>query len=789
MPIMIKQTAGLVSRECFVATYPPRECGIATFTYDLRSAICALRDEAQQTPSAYPSVIAMSNAPTSGPEDYLYPPEVTFEIREQRLSDYRLAAEYVNLSGVEVVNVQHEFGIFGGSEGRYLTEFLGELRKPVVTTLHTVHGKPQPGYRYSLMRVAAASDHLVVLNSLAIPILREVYGVPEEKITMIHHGVPDVPFIDPNYYKDNFGVEGRLVILTFGLLNRNKGIELMLDALPDIVRSHPEVVYLVLGATHPEVKRSGGEEYRLWLQRRVRVLGLEDHVIFYDRYVTTGELLEFIGACDIYVTPYQAKEQIVSGTLAYAIGMGKAVVSTPYLYAEELLSGGRGSLVEFSDAGRLATTVNYLIENEAERHQMRKRAYEYGRQMVWPEVGRHYLDLFSRAATEYQPKRVPRVSHKLASAQYELPEIRLDHLRYLTDETGIIQHAIYGAPDRGSGYSTDDAARALVVSMLYYRQFYDRSALELAMRYLSFLKYAQLSDGHFHNFMSYTREFLDDRGSEDTLGRALWGLGATVAYAPSDAMRALAREMFERALGAVEMEYPRAMSYAVCGLHSFLEHYDGATQVRRKLIDVADQLADLYERSRDCDWRWFGEDVTYGNAKIPQAMLFAYRVTGDERFKIIGLESLEFLLELTYRDCRFDFIGNQGWFRRGGERAVFGQQPIEAGYTTEACLTAYEITGKQQYLDLARGAMEWLLGRNRLSMRLYDFSTGACADGLDSHGVSMNQGAESVICGLLSLLVVSAQLEKEVEQAANNNVITPARNDVAAGESARRAAT
>jgi glycosyltransferase involved in cell wall biosynthesis len=760
----MKNSEGLSARECFVATYPPRECGIATFTYDLRQALCAWRSDPQQTPLAQPGVIAITNTMASGREGYLYPPEVVFEIRQQRLSDYRLAAEYVNLSGVGVVNVQHEFGIFGGPQGRYLTEFLEELRKPVVTTLHTILGTPPPAYRDSLMRVAAASDRLVVLNSRAIPILKEVYGVPEEKITMIHHGVPDAPFVDPNYYKDNFGVEGRLVILTFGLLSRNKGIELMLEALPAIVHSHPEVVYVVLGATHPEVKRNDGEEYRLWLKRRVRELKLEEHVIFYDRYVTLAELLEFIGACDIYVTPYQSREQIVSGTLAYAVGMGKAVVSTPYLYAEELLSDGRGSLTPFGDAEQLAATINHLIENEAERHQMRKRAYEFGRQMIWPEVGRRYLELFASAVAEYQPKRLPRAARKLANAQYELPEIRLDHLRYLTDDTGIIQHAAYGAPDRQSGYTTDDAARALVVAMFYHRQFGDEAALGLATRYLSFLRHAQLPDGHFHNFMSYARQFLDERGSEDTLGRALWGLGVTVAFAPGDALRALAREMFERALGAAEFEHPRAMAYAVCGLYSFLAHYDGATQVRRKLTEVADQLAGWYERSCDGDWRWFGEDVTYANAKMPQAMLLAHRVTGDERFRRIGLESLEFLLDLTYRDRRFDFIGNQGWFHRGGERADFGQQTIEAGYTAEACLAAYETTGEQRYLDLARAAAEWLLGRNQLGARLYDFSTGACADGLDAHGVSMNQGAESVICGLLTLLTVSAQLEKKTGQ-------------------------
>lgn len=743
-------------RECFVATYPPRECGIATFTYDLRQAICQLNPESQ------PGVIALTNLPAQETKHYSYPPEVVFEIRQQRLNDYRLAAEYLNLSGVEVVSVQHEFGIFGGPEGRYLAEFLEGLRKPVVTTLHTVLREPAPSYHETLVRVAAVSDHLIVLNSRAIPILKSVYGVPAEKVSLIHHGVPDVPFVDPNYYKDKFDVEGRLVLLTFGLLSRNKGIELMLEALPAVVRAYPEVVYLVLGATHPEVRRNDGEEYRLWLKRRVRELGLQEHVIFYDRFVSWRELLEFIGACDIYVTPYLSKEQAVSGTLAYAVGMGKAVVSTPYLYAEELLADGRGCLVNSGDVAGLSETLLHLIENQSERHQMRKRAYEYGRQMIWPEVGKRYQELFARAAAEYHPKRLARrPARRFARVQTELPEIKLDHLRRLTDDTGIIQHANYGVPDRRHGYSTDDAARALVVVLHYYRQSGDEAALELAPRYLSFLAYAQLPDGLFHNFMSYSRHFLDECGSEDTLGRALWGLGTAVAYAPDDGLRALARELFERALSALELKHPRAMAYAICGLYSFLKRYDGAAQVRRALTEVADELAKLYEESGADDWRWFGNDVTYANAKMPQALLLAYRMTGDERYKKIGLESLEFLLKLTYSEGRFDFVGNQGWFRRGGERPLFGQQPIEAAYTAEACLAAYKVTGEQRYAILARAAVEWLLGRNRLGAQLYDFATGAVADGLDPQGASMNQGAESVICGLLALLVMAEHLELE----------------------------
>lgn len=736
---------------CLIGTYPPRECGIGTFTFDLRQSLCESQEGGQA------NVIAITN-----PENkHRYPDEVAFEIRQNQLADYRLAAEYINSSSADVVSLQHEFGIFGGPDGRYITELLKNLRAPLVTTLHTVLSKPQQGLRDTLIRIADASEHLVVLNSRAIPILRDVCGVSENKISLIHHGVPDVSFIDPNYYKDKFGVEGRLTVLTSGLLNRNKGIELMLEALPDLARAHPEVVYIVLGATHPEVKRRQGEEYRHFLQRRVRELGLEEHVIFHDRYVSFEELCEFIGACDIYVTPYHSKEQMVSGTLAYAVGMGKAVVSTPYLYAEELLSEGRGRLVNFGDIKGLTKTILELIEGDAERHQMRKRAYEYGRAMTWREVARRYLDVFDHVAVESGSSAV--VRQPPFSAAASLPEIKLDHLIRLTDDTGIIQHAIYGIPDRRSGYSTDDVARALVVVLLYYHQFSDESVLPLVTKYLSFLQLAQLPDGRFHNFMNYERRFTDEVGSEDTQGRALWGLGTAVVHGHTEGSRALARQMFEKALPKLKLNHPRALAYAICGLHAFLQHYDGAARVRRKLEAFATRLANLYERSGAEKWKWFGDDLTYANAKLPQAMLLAAEVTGEGRFKNIGLESLEFLLSQTFQDGQFDFPGNRGWQRRRSTRAVFGQQPIEAGYTAEALMTAAEVAEDSHYLELATAAVEWLLGRNRLGAPLYDLATGGCADGLDPRGPSLNQGAESVICCLLGLLSVSRQSEKGLE--------------------------
>lgn len=756
------------SRVCIIGTYPPRECGIGTFTWDLRHAIEGDYDRLRlpgETSAGATTVLAMTNAASR----YEYPPEVVFEIQQNQAKDYRLAAEYINFSDTDVVSLQHEFGIFGGAEGRFVVELLKNLRKPVITTLHTVLRQPEPGYKETLARIAHYSDHLVVMNSRAIPVLKEVYGVPEEKVSLIHHGVPDVPFVDSNFYKDKFGVEGKLVILTFGLLSRNKGIELMIEALPSVVAKHPNVVYIVLGATHPEVKRRQGEEYRYALKRRVRELGLDAHVKFYETYVDKEGLKEFIGASDIYVTPYRSAEQIVSGTLAYAVGMGKAVVSTPYMYAEELLSDGRGKLVPFDDAKALSETLTQLVEDDTERHAIRKRAYQFGRAMTWEQVGNDYTKLFDRVVSNYESRAITRPSPSTAdSLEFDVPEARLDWMDKLTDGTSIIQHAAYGVPEYRHGYATDDAARGLVVALRHYDLMEDERAQEMAVRYLAFLRFAQKDDGTFYNFMNYARTFIEDETQQDTTGRALWGLGTAVCCGLSENMRVCAREMFERALEQLDdMHHPRALAYAICGLDAFLDRYDGAFAVRRKMGELASKLVQHNVDARRDDWNWFGGEMTYGNAKVPEAMLRAARALGDDNYKRIGLETLDFLIEQTYRDARFDFIGNQGWYRRDGERAVFGQQSIEAGYTTESCLLAFEMTNDTRYYDLAQAAVEWFLGRNRLGVQVYDLQTGVCADGLDQQGVSLNAGAESVICCLVGLLALTRVRERRLDEPAN----------------------
>jgi len=540
--------------------------------------------------------------------------------------------------------------------------------------------QPSPERRRLLVDVARFSQAVVVMSRRAEEMLADIYGIPKEKIYFIPHGVPDVPFMDPNYYKDKFNVEGRLVLLTFGLLNPNKGIENVLEVLPDVVSRHPQITYIILGATHPEIKRVSGEEYRIKLQRMVLKKGLEQHVIFYDRFIDQNEVCEFIEACDIYITPYLSREQIVSGTLAYAVGMGKGVISTPYWYAEEILADGRGLLVEFGNLQQLKEAILELIENEPLRYQLRKRAYEFGRQMIWKEVGRQYIRLFEEVLKNYYTmaeteKRRPEYITKLT-----LPEMRLDYLERMTDDTGLLQRAIYNIPDRLHGYSTDDMARALVVVLMYYQQVNEPAALRLANIYLSFLHHAQLPNGQFYNFMDYTRKFVDGQEGEDTLGRVLWGLGYGVWAGPDESFRALCRRLVEQAIPNLdEIKTPRPMAYTICGLYAFLKRYGGATIIRRALQSLADSLVQMYRQHRQPDWHWFEEAITYGSARIPQALLLAGNLLEDRTYTQVGLESLDFLTRVLYNQEYFDLVGNQGWYVRGGEKAAFCQQPIDAG--------------------------------------------------------------------------------------------------------------
>ncbi|MCU1673537.1 MAG: glycosyl transferase, group 1 [Frankiales bacterium] len=723
---------------CLVGTAPPRRCGIATFTGDLGSALTALQPE---RPAVQVALTDVGGA-------YAYGLEVVFEVQAPQRSDYRTAAGFLNAAAVDVVCVQHEFGIFGGPAGRHVDELLDHLDVPVVTTLHTVLAQPSAEQRAATRRVADRSAAVVVLADRAVELLVEGCGIDPAKVRVIPHGVPAAPELDQDGAKASLGLTGRTLLLTFGLLGPDKGVEVVLDALPELVVADPSLLYVVLGATHPHVLRDHGDVYRESLAARVLELGLEDNVLLVDRYAELEELCRYLAASDVYVTPYHSTEQIVSGTLAYAVGMGCAVVSTPYPYAAELLAGGRGVLFPYRDSAVLAEELAVLLRDVPGRRAMQARAREHGRTMTWPAVAQAYQQLFAEVIAAHERTPVPWV-------EQELPAPTFAFLQAMTDDVGVFQHAQHGVPSRAHGYCTDDVSRALLAAVDGVAVLDDPVAAGLVPRYLSFLLHAQRPDGSFDNLMGYDRRFVPGTAGEDTLGQALWGLGTTTARGLEDRWRLLATELFEKALPhAARLQATKAVSYAVLGLHAYLERYPGALAARRTLAVLCDRLLERLADSRRDGWHWIDDALTYANAVVPEALLRAGAALERPDVSRSGLQLLDALLLATWTPAGFQFPGNEGWVTRDGAHASYGQQPIEAGLTARACVLAHEVSGDATYLDQARAAVGWLLGRNRLGLALYDPATGACADGLDRHGVSTNTGAESAVVALLGLLAL-----------------------------------
>lgn len=736
------QTCALIS------SYTPRQCGLATFSKDLRDAIAAEIGEKQ----------AMVLAIDDQPGEYSYPEEVSQQLPQHKQKEYITAADLLNINQIDIALIQHEYGIYGGRDGSYVLDLARHLRMPIITTLHTVLNEPSIGQRTVLKELARESDRVVVMSSLARQMLLEIYGIPADKIALIPHGIPDVPFVDPTFFADQFGVEGKKVLLTFGLLSPGKGIEVAIRAMPKIVEKHPDVVYIVLGATHPHVLRSEGNAYRNRLEAMVEQLGLAQHVRFHNRFVTLPELLRYIGVADIYITPYPHEQQITSGTLCYAVGAGKPVVSTPYWHAQEVLADGRGRFFPFNDSDALAQQVIELLDNPTERHAIRKKAYLYGRPMVWKEVARSYLGLAEEVLKERRRSPRPLTLGRVEPMDLSsIPDVNLSHLHRLTDDTGIFQHAIYATPNRHHGYCTDDNSRALVAGLLYYELSRDETILPKVDAYFSFVHYAfNQQTRRFRNFMSYDRRWLEDVGSEDSQGRSIWAIGSAARLAPTDAMVSLATRLFHEAIDTVEaLVSPRAWAFSLVGIHHYLERFSGDTPARRIRKVLGERLLNQFKDNATRDWPWLEDVVTYDNAKLPHALMLAGR--GCENSEMIdqGLRSLDWLIQQQITDeGKVSVIGNNGWMRRDGKRARFDQQPVEAMATIEACAEAYHITQEEKWFDLARLFLSWFLGNNDTRSSLYDYQTGGCRDGLHSDGPNLNQGAESTLAWLVSLLTV-----------------------------------
>jgi glycosyltransferase involved in cell wall biosynthesis len=745
MKIMIKENSK-IGKIAFVGDHLPRKCGIATFTSDLLAAVA----------SAHPQSQCLAVSVNDIPGGYEYPEVVRFEIEEQDLSSYLRAADFLNISNVDMVCLQHEFGIYGGPAGGHILAFLRELRMPVVTTLHTVLRDPRPDQRRVMQELISLSTRLVAMVERGRRMLQDIYDAPAAKIDLIAHGIPDVGFVDPTYFKDQFGVEGKVVLLTFGLLSPNKGIECVLNALPDILKEFPEVVYIVLGATHPNELREHGEAYRVSLELLAKKNKIEKNVIFYNRFVELENLKEFIGAADLYITPYLNEAQITSGTLAYTFGSGKAVISTPYWHATELLGDDRGVLVPFGDAPAIAREVIGLLRDDTRRHAMRKNAYRLGREMIWSNVAQLYMRTFEAARLQGAAlSRKSLMTKTLDRRPRELPELKLDHLMRMTDSTGVFQHAIFGVPNFSEGYCTDDNARAFILAVLLAELGEEPEfAKTLATTSAAFLHHAfDPKTKRFHNHMSFERGWLDAQGSDDCQGRAIWALGIGVGRSPFRSFQMMAGQLFAQALPALmEFTSPRAWAFGLIGIHEYLRRLSGDSLVNQTREALTGRLMDHFERSYHPDWHWFEEELSYDNAKLAHALILSGSATGQPAVFERGLEALRWLNKIqTSEKGHFRPIGSNGFYRRGGARANFDQQPIEAQAMASACLEAYRATADLWWFEQAQCAFDWFIGWNDLGLELYSPESGGCGDGLHVDRVNGNQGAESTLAFLLSL--------------------------------------
>jgi glycosyltransferase involved in cell wall biosynthesis len=751
------EPAPCTSHLAFVGDYIPRRCGIATFTADICEAI------AEEFPTTK-CIVGSVNDREGG---YDYPGRVRFEIEEKEVASYRRAAEFLNINNVEVLSVQHEFGIYGGPAGGHLLALLRDVRMPIVTTLHTVLQDPSADQRAVVEELDRLSSRFIVMADRGRLLLETVYGVDPGKIDLIPHGVIDMPFMDSNFYKDEFGVEGKTVLLTFGLLSPNKGIEMVIKAMPAILERHPEVVYIVLGATHPNLLAAEGEKYRRKLERLVDKLGVSEQVIFHNRFVAIEELKEFIGAADIYLTPYLNEAQITSGTLAYTFGAGKAIISTPYWHAQELLAEERGILVPFSDAPAIAASVNDILSKPIRMTAMRKRAWKQGRDMIWPVVARRYMESFGRARESMSEGMLPAAPEP--KELRPMPELKLDHLFTMCDHSGIFQHAIYNVPNFHEGYCADDNARAFIFTVLLEET--GRSSREVERiggSCLAFLWYA--FDGNtcrFRNFMSYSRQWLELHGSEDSHARALWAVATALGRSKNAGHRNLCALLFQRGLPPVaRFSSPRAWAFTLIAIHEYLRTLSGDRFVGQMRDTLTAMLVDLYHANSSPEWRWFERIATYDNAKLSHALILSGYWTSRGETLEIGLTSLRWLLEAqTNSDGHFAPIGCHGFWPRGGEKARFDQQPLEAHAMISACLEAFFVTRDDFWRTAARRCFDWFLGRNDLGRPLYDATTGGCRDALLQDHLNQNEGAESSLAFYLSWIELRRAEDREAEPA------------------------
>ncbi len=750
----------------FIGTYPPRECGIGIFTNDLYHSMVddPNLSKGRNVVKNYPVegfVVAMSDHDLT----YAYPKEVKFTIRQEYQRDYLKAVKYINLSGADVCILEHEFGIFGGQNGMYILPLLHRLEIPLIVTLHTILERPSYNEKAVLKQLCKMAYKIVVMSHKAIQFLTQIYEVEKEKIALIEHGVPEIVY-NQEQCKKQFKLENKNFLLTFGIISRNKGIETVIKALPKVIEKHPDVVYMVLGKTHPNVLHHSGEEYRNYLHLLVKNLKLGDHVVFLNEFFDQKELFKYLSASDIYITPYLNEAQITSGTLSYAVGVGSAVISTPYWHATELLDEGRGRLFDFNDSEGLSDILMELLDSPEALKKLRKKAFDYGKTLSWSKSGEKYMALVQATLDE---KPEVNIGSETLIDPLLLPPFSLDHIRRLTDDTGIIQHAKFGIPNLKEGYCLDDNARALLMVLMAYRETKDKSTLNLAPIYLSYIHFMQNEDGTFRNFLSFSRQFLDEVGSEDSFGRTIWALGYLLGNAPNDAYYQTGKLVFFDASPNFEkLQSIRAIANTMLGISYYLKSNPADEGMRERLRNLAGKLIMHYDANKSEKWKWFEPLMAYDNGILPLALLHAAEILNEDYITKVAMESMGFLTEVTLKDGYLSIIGNEKWYKKDGERSMFAQQPIDAMAMVLMYQQAFQLTKNQAYLVKLFSCFMWFLGENDLRMSLFDFDTKGCCDGFESYGVNRNQGAESSLAYLISHLIVlqafEAYEEKDIGQ-------------------------
>jgi glycosyltransferase involved in cell wall biosynthesis len=728
------------NRILLLSSYPPRKCGIATFTQDLSSAF-----NKKFNPIVKAEICALN--------DYIYNynNNVIYQINAAELENYVLLAKKINSrNDIKLINIQHEFGLFGGEYGNYLIPFLQALEKPIIVTFHSVISKPSSNLKRIVKAIVNRCRAVVVMNKFSQEVLEKDYKIPQYKINYIPHGIPQVAYESNKEYKKSLGYDERIVLSTFGLISKNKGIEYVIRALPEIIHRFPNVIYLVIGETHPGIQKKQGEKYRNFLFREVERLGLENNVRFFNKYMTLEEIIRFLQATDVYISPCIDKKQSVSGSLSYALGCGRPVVSTATEYAKNIINGKNGVLVRVKNPGDIAKGVIKLISNEKDSKDMAAQAYKDTRLWIWPNVAQSYLKLFKKFA-------------KLETEENKLPEIKFDHIIKMTDNFGIIQHANYNKPDKKFGYSLDDASRALIACAMYYKNNPSEQLKKMMDTYIKFIKFVRQEDGSFSNIVS-DKKIKGKSFEEDAQGRAIWALGYVSAqdFLPKD-IKKEAYKLFQLSVPLLnKIKAPRAIAFTIMGLYFYLKSFPKKIKLVRIFKRFANHLAKLYEHNASYEWHWFEDFLTYSNSKLPEALFYAYDLLKDKNFLRIAKSSLNFLESITLDRKFYMPIGQKGWYFKNKQRSYFDQQPEDTSSMVQTEVLAYKITKNKKHLKEALKIFHWFLGRNHLGLMVYDETTGGCNDGLGKYELNLNQGAESSICYLMARLSFEEEKIKKI---------------------------